>query len=466
MLIISLLATCSLGIALWAASRMHRNKVDAFLQRRLPPDQSTLRAAANFGALETAVVGTTVFDVLYNTARFDPFVLAGISHLHHAQDFQNLGDLITYMKENIITSEPGQAAWRQMIHKYKGYTGEQIAADHLEASGHVVSLPKSGTQPGFDLSSAGPEIDGEINVKVTDDPAYIQQHLDKQPDIPVYTNAEMSDAFADHPQVIIDPNLSVQEAFHSTSEAFAGIDALGDYIDAVPFVTLGIATFKHGRGVVEGRKSLGDAAELVALDTAGVGIGGLVGAKVGLGIGVALAPVTGGASAVVIPALVTLAGTALGVVTGKGLTGYFKQRHLRVLIKNTHAAATDFYNSFEQGFVSLVEKAKLPFLKLERGFEFNYRHTQGVLRRLLFPSVMTVFYSRASEKAREDANHVEVEYNRVMIEAKGKSERYESGLALYSYGLGLLLGDSALGQGWRRVHRLLEETRIERARIS
>jgi hypothetical protein len=163
---------------------------------------------------------------------------------------------------------------------------------------------------------------------------------------------------------------------------------------------------------------------------------------------------------------VTLAGTALGVVTGKGLTGYFKQRHLRVLIKNTHAAATDFYNSFEQGFASLVEKAKLPFLKLEGSFEFSFRHTQGALRRLLFPSVMTIFYSRASEKAREDANHVEDEYNRVMIEAKGKSERFESGLALYCYGLGLLLGDPALGQGWQKVHGLLEETRIERARIS
>ena len=55
-----------------------------------------------------------------------------------------------------------------MIHKYKGYTGEESAFSHLKDSGHTLEVPASGTEAGHDAAVHGPVINGEINVKVTD----------------------------------------------------------------------------------------------------------------------------------------------------------------------------------------------------------------------------------------------------------------------------------------------------------
>ena len=106
-----------------------------------------------------------------------------------------------------------------------------------EREGHDVETPDSGTNEGWDHI-----IDGKpYNVKVTDEPLYIQEHLDKHPDIDVIANREMADAFRDNPRVVINSELSSQEAFHSTADAtFEGIADLGDgvdWVDGIPFIT-------------------------------------------------------------------------------------------------------------------------------------------------------------------------------------------------------------------------------------
>jgi len=119
-----------------------------------------------------------------------------------------------FLKSSIMPGDLNGGAWRDMIHKYKGYTGEETAYDHLRSAGHDVEPAMSPTQEGHDAL-----IDGDrYNVKITDDPSYIADHLHHHPDIEVLTNTEMADAFAGNPHVHIDNALSAQAAFHSTAE--------------------------------------------------------------------------------------------------------------------------------------------------------------------------------------------------------------------------------------------------------
>ena len=176
-----------------------------------------------------------------------------------------------------------------MIHKYKGYTGEENVADYYRERGHNVETPDSGTTEGWDH-----KIDGTLyNVKVTDHRLYIQEHLDKHPNIDVIANREMADAFRDNPRVVINPELSSQEAFHSTADTFEGIADLGDGLDSIPFITLAINTGKNIHKLYKGDLDLKTAAEHTVLDTTAVGTGSWVGGQAGLGLGLALAPATG-----------------------------------------------------------------------------------------------------------------------------------------------------------------------------
>lgn len=282
------------------ASYIHRSRQRAFLTKPLKVDRNLRNRVARALGVDGAVVtGVSMFDVLYNTMKMDPQALRGMEHLHHAQGFESLGDLMAFMKSDIIKSEPGEDAWRQMIHKYKGYTGEENVADNFRDQGRAVEVPESGTAEGLDII-----VDGkQYNVKVTDNPRYIQEHLDRHPDIDVITNREMADAFRNNPRVLINSDLSVQEAFHSTADTFEGIADLGDGIDNIPFISLAFNVVKNSRKLYKGDLDLKTAAEHTVLDTAATGVGGLLGSKIGLGLGLVLAPVTGGLSTVFMPIL-------------------------------------------------------------------------------------------------------------------------------------------------------------------
>jgi hypothetical protein len=193
--------TITLGVLVFALlSARHHIKQRKYLLNVIPANEEEINSIKrNYGddLLVGTAVGVTVFDVLYNTSKMDVFALAGMNHLHHSQEFSSFSDLSEFMKENIINSPEGTQAWRDMVHKYKGYTGEEAVFDKLEAEGHDVQIPESGTQEGYDMILDGTP----MNIKITDNPSYIQEHLDKYPDIPVYTNAEMKEAFANNPNV-------------------------------------------------------------------------------------------------------------------------------------------------------------------------------------------------------------------------------------------------------------------------
>ena len=456
-------------VALSTASYIHRSRQRAFLTKTLKVDEPLRkRVARELGVDGAVVTGVSVFDVLYNTMKLDPQALRGMDHLHHAKDFQNLGDLIEYMKSDIIRSEPGEAAWRSMIHKYKGYTGEEVVADYYSERGHNVETPESGTAEGVDHI-----IDGKpYNVKVTDDPRYIQEHLDKYPDIDVIANREMADAFRDNPRVIINPNLSCQEAFHSTADTFEGIADLGDGFDlddGIPFISaLFINTVKNTQKLHKGDLDLKTAVEHTALDTTTVGAGGLIGKTVGLSVGLALVPATGGASAVIIPAVTTMVGSLIGVFTGKGISGWIKGRHLRRAVKELQGLATNFRDEFLYLYQNVVD-AMVEFFELRSITCHREVAEEGLFKRMVFPSAKTTFYRMASGELNTERTALRGFYADLRETVQNAEEPSEGGMILFAncqeHGVEVLYEIEPLPDYYAAIEEQLEIIEVEERKL-
>ena len=447
-------------VSLSAASYVYRSRQRAFLTRPLAVGEPLRRRAAReLGVDGAAVVGVSVFDVLYNTAKLDPHALRGMDHLHHAREFDSLGDLMGFMKGTIVKSEPGEAAWRQMVHKYKGYTGEEEAFDNIGAAGRDFDVPESATAEGLDVT-----VDGRpFNVKVTDDPSYIQAHLDKHPDVDVIANREMAEAFAGIPRVVIDPDLSSQAAFQSTTDTFEGIADLGDLLDGIPLMTLVINTAKNGRKVYRGDIDLATATEHTLVETAAVGGGAALGGKAGLAVGLAFAPVTGGLSAVVIPAAATLLGGLIGVFTGKGVGGWIKGRHLRAAVEELQGTATEFRDEFLDRYFTVLDVSDA-FFELRIGLAGDRVAEEGAVKRALFPSAGTTFYVMARQKLAAERGAARRFYTELR-DAVRAAEGAEGGMVLFAQGAEVFNEVPPLPDLYSAVARLVGRVEREKRKL-
>ena len=448
-------------IGLGSASLYQRHRQYSFLNKALNIEDSYKKRAAKELGIDGAVVtGVSTFDVLYNSLKISPEALSGIDHLHHAQNFENLGDLMNFLKDEIIRSEAGEAAWRQMIHKYKGYTGEQTAFGNLTEHGYQINVPESATTEGLDVI-----IDGKAyNVKVTDNPSYIQQHLDKHPDIDVIANKEMADAYGDHPRVKIDPDLSSQKAFHDTAGTFDGVDSMGDLIDGIPIITLAINTVRNGKRVYDGKVDLKTATEHTVIDTVGVGAGGWAGGQAGLYAGLALAPVTGGTSAIIIPAATTLIGTIIGVFTGKGISGWFKGRHVRAAIKELQNLASTFRNAFLELYDKVVSVSSNYFNHLLKTVEDQHKR-EGFFKRTLFPNTASTFYEMANRKLKSEKRKTNLFYKDLKATLL-KNKESEGGMILYAQGIEILNEVEPLPDYYHQISTQLEIVDLEKKKIT
>ena len=458
-------------VTLSTASYVHRSRQRTFLTKTLKIDEPLRkRVARELGVDGAVVTGVSVFDVLYNTMKLDPQVLRGMDHLHHRkQDFESLGDLMGYMKSDIIGSnKPGEAAWREIVHKYKGHTGEEVMADYYSEKGHDVEMPESATNVGWDLI-----IDGKpYNVKVTDNPGNIRKHLDEHPDIDVITNREMADAFRDNPRVIINPDLSSQEAFHSTNATFEGINTLGDgfdLVDGIPFITtLLISGRKNYHKFRKGDLDKKTAAEHTVLDTAGVGGGVWVGKTVGLSIGLALAPITGGTSAVIIPVATSMLGSLIGVFTGKEISGWIKGRHRRRAVKELQNLATNFRDKFLYLYQNVVD-AMNSFFKLRLITCRTQVAEEGLFKRMLFPSAKTTFYRMASGELETERVASRDFYAHLLEKVQNAEEPSEGGMILFAncqqHGVSMLYEVEPLPDCYAAIEAQLEIVEVEERKL-
>src|SRR4051812_12504752 len=104
-----LLLAAALLLYRWRKTSVQR----AFLLTPIPVGPVTNQEiAATVGLTEAAPVALSTFDVLYNMSKIDPHCLRGVEHLHHAQHFSNLGDLMGFLKTSILPEDLDGAAWR------------------------------------------------------------------------------------------------------------------------------------------------------------------------------------------------------------------------------------------------------------------------------------------------------------------------------------------------------------------
>ncbi len=458
-IILSILGVLFVGLG--GFSLIHRYRQQSYLNRALKVDESFKKRVANeFGIDGAIVAGVTIFDVLYNSLKISPDSLSGINHLHHSKSFESLADLMSFLKSEIIKSESGDAAWRQMIHKYKGYTGEETAFSNLTDAGYEIKVPESGTSEGFDVL-----IDGKpYNVKVTDNPKYIQEHLEQHPDVDIIANKEMGEAFGNHPRVKIDPDLSSQEAFHETADTFEGISDMGDGIDSVPIITLAINTLRNAKKAYSGKIDISTAVEYTVVDTVGVGAGGWVGGKAGLYIGLALAPVTGGTSAIVIPAVTTILGSIIGIFAGKGLSGWFKERHLRAAMNKLRDIATNFHNVFLELFDKVIKVSNNYFNELLKIVRVQSKN-EGPIKRTLFPNTTTTFYKMTIKRLKIEKNNSHQFYNELKSTINN-AEPSEGGMILYAQGPEILNEIEPLITHYEEIDSQLKVVENEKMKLS
>jgi len=272
-----------------------------------------------------SVIGETAWyggEILSNIMAVDNNMYEAISHITGKQ-LDSLSDLHsatdTWAQSFLGGMDDG------VITSLQGHVAEQIVADHLKEAGHNVMMPETANQQGYDMI-----VDGmPINIKNVSDMNTINEHFDKNPDIGVITNADVSglpdkhldfdpsnsiDQLPDFSHninenlLIVDHGLDHDAVINQTESA---TDAITGNVDAhFPYITALISATREISIIRKGHTTLETSVKNVALDLAGTGGGALVGAKGGALAGSIFGPI----------------GAAVGAIGGAFLGGLFGRK--------------------------------------------------------------------------------------------------------------------------------------------
>lgn len=293
------------------------------------------------------------------------------------EDLSNYNDLSHFVSDHMVNLEQTDG-WYTRLH---GYVAEQVAASTVEAHGHHVEFPELSNQPGFDLI-----VDGQLwQVKAGADPQAILDHLDKHPDIPVFTTTDLASHFPNNPMVVPMPSLDHDQIKDSIHHTMNGIDS-GHVTPHFhfPWITACLSGYREIDLLMSNKTDLDNALKNLALDVAGTGGGGLVGAKTGAWLGSIFGPV----------------GTAVGALVG-GVAGALAGRKVTNEIKRS---------AFQQA----LQKYNYAFQNVKREAEAKTAEEKQVFHR--FIGEQQVEYDR-------ELNQVEEYFKPLVISEKIKYQK-------------------------------------------
>ncbi|TGD72177.1 hypothetical protein E4634_16040 [Mangrovimicrobium sediminis] len=212
----------------------------------------------------------TVGDMLYGLAQISPEAIA-------AANFSYLADIDGPLDFALLAAGMGEGAATRL----KGYMAEQVVAAKLQASGHVVSMPDSASEPGWDLL-----VDGEmVQVKFHSDLDGILTHF-KQYDYPVIANTELMGQI---PEELIGRVHFIDGVSNELVTQIADMSIAAGQSATDPDVAvfaLAISAYRSAKGVYEGELTGAQAVEQVLMDgTVRTGLaitGNWAGASIGL----------------------------------------------------------------------------------------------------------------------------------------------------------------------------------------
>ena len=226
--------------------------------------------------------GMVLFDFLFDLSSIDSMVLDAADFSHKADlsspfDFAQFAEKISILPAGSLSGHEANLM---------GYTAERIVASRLTENGHIVSIPDSATQPGFDLIVDGKEF--QVKCIEAENFAILERHFEKYPDIPVIANAEIADVISERmpdwaSQVFFLEGYSYEFANGLVQTSLKAGTEIGDY-ELLPFIAT-ISAARNARAVWVGQQSLGDAAFNVAVDSASKGVMAVVGGFAGKSIG-------------------------------------------------------------------------------------------------------------------------------------------------------------------------------------
>ncbi|NTF17629.1 hypothetical protein G6L37_04400 [Agrobacterium rubi] len=266
--------------------------------------------------LETSAVGAmTAADMIYNVVLIDPTVLK-------AADFarsDDISDIFTFGAFADRLAQMTQRSQDGAENGLRGYVAEQIVAARLVESGHIVSLPPTSNNPGFDVI-----VDGNLfQVKCLTDLDGLREHFLKYPEIPVYANGELAEAILASGEDWAEKVFYVEGFDREIADLVmrAALDAGAELGDLnVPYFAMTVSSARNLYTWWKGRMPLADVPMSIIVDSGIKGglaaAGGISGKLLGL--------------AAFGPAGALVLGGALGVGALLG-TGWMKDQTTRLL---------------------------------------------------------------------------------------------------------------------------------------
>ena len=288
--------------------------------------------------------GLTLGDFVYDILRVDPNVIAA-TDFARAQDIEDVFKFSVYAN-SLDGLSPESFAGH--VANIKGYVAERIAAQYVQSQGFEVEFPEASNQEGFDL------LVNEIpfQVKCLSSPQGVFDHLDKNPDIPVFVNFEIADSFKDLDNVYPLPVLSNTDITHLTQDSLdAGTEAL-DF--EIPYISLAIAVGQNTIKLMMGKTD----AQSAAINTAYSFAGRFAGAEAG-SVGLAWAGGLLGPYGVVVGGL---AGAVIGGAYGRRASNWVK---MKIHASDEHERLLENLKGFLEGS-STAAKVSLSVLKRKR----------------------------------------------------------------------------------------------------
>lgn len=259
-----------------------------------------------------AISSITLADFLYDVGAIDPRVIEA-TDFSRASDISNVFEFSLFAEELKGLSEASLDGHHANI---MGYTAERIVASELIRQGHVIEIPESSSQPGYDLLVDGHEF--QVKCLLPENFHILQKHFTKYPDTPVFVNSEMFETITDRSTKWANLVFYVEGYTHETASgltenAIEAGQALDDY---EIFSSIALASVvKNMIHLSKGEQSIHEATFNIALDSVSRGTMAMASGFAGSGIGML---VFGPAGAYVLGGISTMFGATQGsIITNK-----------------------------------------------------------------------------------------------------------------------------------------------------
>jgi hypothetical protein len=223
-------------------------------------------------------------------------------------------------------------------------------------------------------------------------------HFDARPEIPI--SGEFDSALSESKTGNRLSTLEIHAPMNDEDRIKSLLAAPSDPGIGMPSEALAQNLVLHLVNVLKGKQKLTQGLEHAVWDSLAPG-GGFAGAKLGGAIGLAVAPFMVGIASVFTPVTV-IAGAWLGAWTGKRVGARFKARRYLAVFKRLRKISREFQKWFVHRFPTFLEELDRDYARAIDVSRKRYRESQGRMRRLFYPNLLTVFCKLEEERLRRD----------------------------------------------------------------